>query len=65
MRFIVAVKQVPDTFSVSVDEDGNLDRKGVPSVLNPYCETALMTAVGMKGEPTARNHKKSAFLTAF
>ena len=50
MRFIVAVKQVPDTFLVSVDEDGNLDRKGVPSVLNPYCETALMTAVGMKGE---------------
>ncbi|MBR2255465.1 MAG: electron transfer flavoprotein subunit beta/FixA family protein [Candidatus Methanomethylophilaceae archaeon] len=41
MRFLVAVKQVPDTSAMRVDADGNLVRQGVPSILDPYCETAL------------------------
>ena len=40
MRFVVFVKQVPDTMSVTVDEDGSLVRAGVPSILDPYSELA-------------------------
>ncbi len=41
MRFAVAVKQVPDTMEMSVDENGSLVRTGVPAILNPYDEQAL------------------------
>lgn len=41
MKYLVAVKQVPDTAKVTVDSDGILVRAGVPSILNPYCEYAL------------------------
>ncbi|MDR3074414.1 MAG: electron transfer flavoprotein subunit beta/FixA family protein [Candidatus Methanoplasma sp.] len=50
MRFVVFVKQVPDTSSVGTDENGNLMREGVPSILNPYCEFALDMACRVKGE---------------
>ena len=50
MRYVVAVKQVPDTMEMSVDENGSLVRAGVPSILNPYDEYALMRILGMRGE---------------
>ena len=50
MRFAVAVKQVPDTMEMSVDENGSLMRAGVPSVLNPYDEYVLARVLEMRGE---------------
>ena len=49
MRFIVAVKQVPNTGDMTVDAEGNLIREGVESILNPYCEAALMKAMALRG----------------
>lgn len=49
MRFIVCVKQVPDTTEVEVDpETGTIIREGVPSVLNAFDEFALNVAVHLK-----------------
>ncbi len=48
MKFIVAIKQVPDTSEVSVDENGSLVRAGVPSILDPYCEYALRKVLSIK-----------------
>ena len=50
MRLLVAVKQVPDTTLIDVDENGNLKREGVPSILDPYSEHALETALGLRKE---------------
>lgn len=50
MRFVVFVKQVPDTTSVRVDENGSLVREGVPSVLDPYCEMALRRTLELRSE---------------
>lgn len=50
MRFVVAVKQVPDTTLIKVDADGNLIRGGVPSILDPYSEHAMEAAVHLKGD---------------
>ncbi len=48
MRYVVMVKQVPDTSSVTVAEDGSLVRAGVPSILDPYCEQALRHILALK-----------------
>lgn len=48
MRFVVMVKQVPDTSQVKVDETGSLIRSGVPSVLDPYSERALMHILSIR-----------------
>ena len=48
MRFVVFVKQVPDTYNVPLDENGSLIRAGVPSILNPYCEQALCSMLSLK-----------------
>ncbi len=45
MKFLVAVKQVPSTDDVQIDENGSLRREGVPSVLNPYDELALRSVL--------------------
>lgn len=50
MRFVVFVKQVPDTMSVTVDEDGSLVRAGVPSILDPYSELALLRTLRIRGD---------------
>ncbi|MBO4503171.1 MAG: electron transfer flavoprotein subunit beta/FixA family protein [Candidatus Methanomethylophilus sp.] len=50
MRFLVAVKQVPDTTLIDVDENGNMKREGVPSILDPYSEHALETALALRKE---------------
>ncbi len=48
MKYVVMVKQVPDTSSVTVAEDGSLVRAGVPSILDPYCERALRHILDLK-----------------
>lgn len=51
MRFIVLIKQVPDTHDVKIDpKTGNLVREGVPTILNPEDRHALEAAVGLRGE---------------
>lgn len=48
MRFIVTVKQVPDTADVRMADDGTLVRAGVQSVMDPYSQSALMNILSMK-----------------
>ena len=49
MKFIVCIKQVPDTTEVKVDpETGTIIREGVPSILNPYDEFAINEAIRAK-----------------
>ncbi|MBN2588171.1 MAG: electron transfer flavoprotein subunit beta/FixA family protein [Candidatus Fermentibacteraceae bacterium] len=51
MRIVVAVKQVPDTSEVRIDEErGTLIREGVPSILNPFDEYALEEAMRWRDE---------------
>ncbi|MFX0034142.1 MAG: electron transfer flavoprotein subunit beta/FixA family protein [Candidatus Hermodarchaeota archaeon] len=51
MRFIVCVKQVPDTTEVKIDPETNtLIREGVPSILNPFDQFALEEAIKIKKE---------------
>lgn len=50
MRFLVAVKQVPDTGRMSIDADGNLVRSGSAGMLDPYCESALLSALSLRTE---------------
>ena len=51
MRFIVCVKQVPDTHQVKIDPETNtLIREGVPSILNPFDQFALEEAIKVKQE---------------
>ena len=51
MRFIVCVKQVPDTTEVKIDPETNtLVREGVPSILNPFDQFALEEAIKIKKE---------------
>lgn len=46
MHIIVCVKQVPDTSEIRIDPVSNtLIRQGVPSIVNPYDEQALETAL--------------------
>jgi len=53
MRIVVAVKQVPDTAEVRIDEErGTLIRDGVPSILNPFDEYALEEAMRWRDELT-------------
>ncbi len=49
MKIIVCIKQVPDTNDVQIDPvTGTLQRAGVESILNPFCEFALEKAVTIK-----------------
>jgi electron transfer flavoprotein alpha/beta subunit len=51
MRFIVCVKQVPDTTEVRIDPKSNtLIREGVPSILNPFDQFALEEAIKIRQE---------------
>lgn len=46
---LVCMKQVPDTQKVKIDrERGTLIRKGVPSIMNPFDESALELALGIR-----------------
>ena len=49
MNIAVLIKQVPRTDRIKIDKErGTLIRKGVESILNPYCEYALEAAVSIK-----------------
>lgn len=49
MKFVVCVKQVPDTTEVKIDPKTNtLVREGVPSILNPFDQYALEEALRIK-----------------
>ena len=48
MRIAVLIKQVPDSKLIEIDENGNLRRDGVPSMVDPFGFFALRFAVGMK-----------------
>lgn len=48
MKYIVFVKQVPDTAEMTVDENGSLVREGVPSIMDPYSESALSYMLSLK-----------------
>jgi electron transfer flavoprotein alpha/beta subunit len=51
MRFIVCIKQVPDTTEIKIDPKTNtLIREGVPSILNPFDQFALEEAIKIKQE---------------
>ncbi len=49
MKYIVCIKQVPDTMDVKVDpETKRIVREGVPSILNPYDTYAIEEALRLK-----------------
>lgn len=49
MRFIVCIKQVPDTTSVKIDKrTGRLIREGIPTIINPEDKNALEAALSLK-----------------
>jgi electron transfer flavoprotein alpha/beta subunit len=49
MKIIICVKQVPEITDITMDpETGTLVREGVASILNPFCEYALESALGLK-----------------
>jgi electron transfer flavoprotein beta subunit len=54
-NIIVCIKQVPDTNEVKIDKATNtLVREGVPSIINPFDENAIETAVSLKEKYGAR-----------
>lgn len=49
MRFVVCIKEVPDTTDVKIDPETNtLIREGVPSIINPFDAFALELALKLK-----------------
>ncbi len=49
MKILVCAKQVPEVTNVQVDpETGTLNRDGVASILNPFCEYAMDLALELK-----------------
>ena len=49
MNIIVCIKQVPDTTEVKINPETNtLIREGVPSIINPFDENAIETALKLK-----------------
>ncbi|WP_085507877.1 electron transfer flavoprotein subunit beta/FixA family protein [Thalassobacillus devorans] len=51
MHIVVCVKQVPDTKVIKINPKTNtLDRRGVPSIMNPYDAHAVQEAVRLKRE---------------
>lgn len=51
MKFLVCIKQVPDTTEIRIDPKTNtLIRTGVPSIVNPFDAYALDAALRMKEE---------------
>ncbi|MHA2393732.1 MAG: electron transfer flavoprotein subunit beta/FixA family protein [Promethearchaeota archaeon] len=51
MKIVVTIKQVPEAHKVAVNpKTGTLIREGVESILNPFCEYALDTAVKLKND---------------
>jgi electron transfer flavoprotein beta subunit len=55
LNIVVLIKQVPDTTKVRIDpETGNLDRKGVPSIINPFDIEGIFAALDLAKRYGAR-----------
>ena len=49
MKILICIKQVPEIMDVTINpETGTLIREGVDSILNPFCEYAVETALDLK-----------------
>lgn len=48
MRIVVCVKQVPDTADIKWTENNTMVREGVESIMNPFDEYAVETAIRLK-----------------
>jgi electron transfer flavoprotein alpha/beta subunit len=48
MKIVVCVKQVPDTADIKWTEQGTMIREGVESIMNPFDEYAVETALRIK-----------------
>lgn len=48
MKILVMIKQVPDVSLIEIDENGILQRNGVPAILDPFSLFALKMAVDIK-----------------
>jgi len=48
MKIVVCVKQVPDTADIRWTEQGTMIREGVESIMNPFDEYAVETALRIK-----------------
>jgi len=48
MKIVVCVKQVPDTADIKWTENNTMIREGVESILNPFDEYAVETAIRIK-----------------
>lgn len=48
MKIIVCIKQVPDTADIKWTKNNTLQREGMDSVINPYDEYAIETALRLK-----------------
>lgn len=48
MKIVVCIKQVPDTTDIKWTEHNTIQREGVESIINPFDEYALETAVRIK-----------------
>ena len=54
LKVCVCIKQVPDTQKVKIDPiKGTMIRKGIPSIMNPYDESALELALEIKDREAA------------
>jgi len=50
MKIIVCIKQVPDTADIRWTENNTMVREGVESIINPFDEYAIETALRIKDE---------------
>jgi electron transfer flavoprotein beta subunit len=50
MKIIVCVKQVPDTADIKWSENNTIIREGVESIINPFDEFAIETALRIKDQ---------------
>lgn len=48
MKIVVCIKQVPDTVDIKWTENNTINRDGVESVINPFDEYAIETALKIK-----------------
>ncbi len=48
MKVVVCIKQVPDTTDIKWTENNTIQREGVESIINPFDEYALETAIRLK-----------------
>lgn len=48
MKIVVCIKQVPDTADIKWTEKGTMIREGVESIMNPFDEYAVETAIRIK-----------------